>query len=430
LTNKSLFDALSGVLKSLNDNNTYRSKPPEGPPTNWPAIKTEDSFQELNYNTFGEDPIVMAPYDRNSLMLIEDDGIFPRDVTFPTTEILEDINICAIDGSNERIEREAFYFILVRAALVNFRYSKAGLRPYSYQEMKDLTAVTIADQNIFNRDKLQITTSYNINEDEKEIRNYISGYLRKPEKEPIFIEYNRERNVLNPASHALGWAVKLMQTLELICLRDVKKEGKTVCIKDGPIFSPSVSREDTKQLLRTIKSWNNQILVGCSKRISDSRLLVQLLAQKKNLRHEWFPDADLKDSTVKAITSDSIILSRHLRPGQRTALIQGISTTRKNIITDDNDEADLMPLNCYYLSKSRPHSYIRLEIPKMFYTKNPSQVEEAIRIVAWQHELGKTAPLIQLLADKRCSLSSEKEIIERVTDAALKEKQLEFLHVY
>jgi hypothetical protein len=433
MVNKELFDGLTEVLKSLNDNETYRNNPPQGPPKDWGAIPSSYSFDEINLNTFGERPFEMAPYDRDTLMLVEEDGIYPKNVPLPTKDMLSDINITAIDGSNERIERDAFYFILIRAALVNFRYNKEGFRPFSYQEVKDLSALTIADANLFDRNKLKVTTSFSINEDEKEIRKYIFGYLKKNDKAPLFVEYNRETNLNNPASHALGWGVKLMQTLELICLQSVKTDLNTICVKDGPIFSPSVATEDTKQLLRTIKEWDNQILIGCSKRISDSRLLVQLLSQKDTLRKSWFPNSDLTTNEINSISSDSVILSRHLQPGQRTALVQGVSNTRKKIVMNIDGhigDPDLMPLNCYYLSRTRPYTYIRLEIPVFFYKRDPAYVENAIRIIAWQHELGKSAPLIQMLADKRCSLESEKQIIERITDTALKKRKLEFLQTY
>ncbi|MEQ9007996.1 MAG: DNA double-strand break repair nuclease NurA [Ekhidna sp.] len=431
---KPIISSFTDILKCLNSNENYKKSPPTGPPDNWPnGIVTSDQFEDLNTNTFGEDPIKNSPNEEETLDLVENDGILPKFVEYPSSDMLEDINISAIDGSNERIERGAFFLILVRSALENFRYNKAGHRPNIYQSTKDVSAMTLADSNIFDRDKLNITTSYRVEEDDDEIRNYIQGHLRSLEKEPIFIKYNRQKNLKSPASHALGWGVKLMQTLELIALKDVDTKYRSICIKDGPIFSPSVSKRDTNSLLSILKSWDNQVLIGCSKRIQDSRLLTQLLFQKGNLRNAWFKGQAIKESSIKSISSDKIILSRILKPGERTPLIKGIPDTRESIVDPNSDiggDRDYMPLNCYYLSRTKPHTYIRMEIPALFYNKNPRFVEEAISIAAWQHELGRIAPLVQLLADKRCSLSSEKEIMERLTNAALLDKELEFLQDY
>ncbi len=65
-----------------------------------------------------------------------------------------------------------------------------------------------------------------------------------------------------------------------------------------------------------------------------------------------------------------------------------------------------------------------------FVERNKEAVEEAIRIVAWQHELGVTAPLVQLMADEQCQLTNEKMILEKQTLAALDRKNLNFIDTY
>ncbi|KAA3630597.1 MAG: hypothetical protein DWQ02_17815 [Bacteroidetes bacterium] len=423
----SLIRTFQGVIESLNTREKYEASPPQGPPETWEVISTDDQFDELNLTTFGEDRMHDKPYV--NLELLNKEEVNPKKIEFPTAETISDLNICAIDGSNERVEKGAFFFILARAAIVNFRYSKEGLRPYFYQKLRDASAVTLADYNIFNYDRLNISTEYNLEENENEIRRYLNNNLT----EPLFINYQRNKNNKSPSSHAVGWGVKIMQTLELMSLKDVKTDQKCVCIKDGPIFSPSVSAKDTIKLLKIIKTWEDQILVGCSKRIKDSRLLVQLLLKKGKLRKHWFENQNITDNTIRGISSDSIILPRILKPGERTPLIIGTPIARQKIVDPNSEQrgdSDFTPISCYYLSRTKPHTYLRLEIPYLFYNKNPHKVEEAISIVAWQHELGRIAPLVQILADKRCKLTSEKIILERQTEAALREKQLEFLQDY
>ncbi len=64
------------------------------------------------------------------------------------------------------------------------------------------------------------------------------------------------------------------------------------------------------------------------------------------------------------------------------------------------------------------------------YENNKQLVEEAIAIVAWQHELGGKAPYIQLVADDLCQLNYEKELLEKQTLAALSIKKLQLAEQY
>ncbi len=50
-------------------------------------------------------------------------------------------------------------------------------------------------------------------------------------------------------------------------------------------------------------------------------------------------------------------------------------------------DKDITPLHCIYRGRINPQSFIRMEIPFLCGNKNKEQVEEAIRIVAWQHEI-------------------------------------------
>ena len=89
-----------------------------------------------------------------------------------------------------------------------------------------------------------------------------------------------------------------------------------------------------------------------------------------------------------------------------------------------------MPLSCYYLSRHRPHTYIRIEVPKFMWERDSHRVEKAIQLVCWQHELGHKAPLAQLFAHKLCQLDYEKSLLEKRTLAALRERNLNFPEEY
>ena len=424
--NKGLIESFAGILKSFNDGETYKKKPPQGPPDNWPSISNEE-LEALNQTDNGEDKNKDRPY--KVLDLLVEDDYMPRKVDYPTIEILSDLNIYGIDGSNQKIEKSAFYFILARAAVINFRYSIDGSKPYFTHKFKDATALMLVDQNVFDFDKINIHSKLiEFGEDPNEKR--IGRYLIDEIKEPLCFKYDIEKNEKSPSSQALGIAVKLMQTLELICLSTIKTDRKAICIKDGPLFSPSVSVKDTVEYLGKIHEWGDQILISCSKRIRDSRLLVQALKEKIYLREKWFPNDLISDKILNQIPSDSIILPRLLKPGERTPLFKAIPIARQAVVSEESGDPKLTPLTCYYLSRTKPHTYLRLEIPLLFYERDPKKIEEAISVVAWQHELGRIAPLIQVVADERCQLSSEKTIIQRQTEAALKDFGLEFLQDY
>lgn len=424
--NEGLIHSFSGVLKSFNSGEAYKRKPPQGPPGNWPSI-SDAELLALNQTDSGEDKNNEKPYKVLDL-LIEDDYM-PRKVNFPSVNLLADLNIYGIDGSNQKIEKSAFYLILARAAIINFRYSKDGSKPYFTHKLKDATGLMLVDQNVFDFDKVNVhSTVIELGENPEAKR--IGRYLVKDLKDPLAFKYDITKTDKSPSSQALGIAVKLMQTLELISLSEIQLENKAICIKDGPLFSPSVSEKDTIEYLGKIHQWSDQILVSCSKRIRDSRLLIQALKEKPNLREKWFPKDLITEKTLNQIPSDSIVLPRLLKPGERTPLFKAIPIARQPVVAEGTGDPKLTPLTCYYLSRTKPHTYLRLEIPMLFYERDTRKVEEAISVVAWQHELGRIAPLVQVVADERCQLTSEKVILQRKTEAALKEFGLEFLQDY
>jgi hypothetical protein len=415
---KTLVKSFESVLGTFNDAKGYKSGPPKGPPDELPTL-TDEELKALKLPVFQEDRDNGGAY--KEIKLVEDPA--PIEVKLPTATDLEDVNICGIDGSNQRVERSSFYFILARAAIVEFRYSTKNAKPYFYTRTRNAGAVTWVDGNVFTESIKLFTKTPAKQDDTANILKDIEGLSDSP----LLVRYDPDKVDKSPSSHALGWAVKLQQALELLCIKDVPTNTRTICIKDGPLFSTSVSPADTKAGLAPIFGWKDQVLIACSKRVKDSSLLVEALLGNQALREHWFPNQNLSDVSLKAVATDSLLLPRILKPGFRTPLMAAVPIARQQIV---NEDPRLMPLSCYYLSRHRPHTYIRVEIPQFMYEQNKDIVDEAISLVAWQHELGHRAPLVQLAADNMCQLQAEKLILEKQTTAALLRQGLEFPEEY
>lgn len=411
--------SFNDVLNCFIDGKEYKTKPPQGPPESLPTL-TNEELASLQQTLWGED-LASTGYAYQQITLVEDPA--PIQVLPPTVDDLKDINVCGIDGSNQRIERASFYFLLARASIVDFRYSTNNSKPYFYNRTLDTSGVLWVDGNIFNEDIRIYTEDLAFSDGAVNILSKIKTEIDYP----FLVRHDPEKNDKSPSSHALGWAVKLQQALELACIKEIATTVKTVCIRDGPLFSTSVSPSDTLEGLNPIFSWQDQVLVSCSKRIKDSSLIAEALKRSVELRNYWFPDQNINDTTLRFISTDSLLLPRILKPGYRTPLMEALPVARQQVVAI---EPRLMPLSCYYLSQHQPHTYIRLEIPKFMWERDKRKVDDAIKIVAWQHELGHRAPLVQLAADRRCQLTSEKNILEKQTLSVLFKKQLDFPEDY
>ena len=422
--NSNMNNPIIGFIKPLEcivDGETYKNSPPYGPPEHLESL-TDEELKNLQRTYYGED-IANTMYSYKSIKIIEDP--YPAHVKHPTKDTLNSINICGIDGSNQRVERSTFYFIIARAAIVEFRYSGTNEKPYFYNKTIDANTIVWVDGNVFTNDILLYTDQLKSSKDGNV--DILSKVANRTDR-PFLVKHDPNKIDKSPSSHALGWSVKIQQVLELDCLRHIPLDIETVCIKDGPLFSTSVSPQDTIDGLNPIFSWKeNQILIACSKRIKDSSLLVELLKKNAELRKFWFPNQNLSEYDLKYISTDSVILPRILKPGQRTPLMEAVPVARQKIVTL---EPRFMPVTCYYLSNHQPHTYIRIEIPKFMYDRNPKAIENAISIVAWQHELGHRAPLVQMAADMRCQLGYEKQILEKQTIAYLHSNNLDFPEDY
>ncbi|MBC6993572.1 DNA double-strand break repair nuclease NurA [Neolewinella lacunae] len=408
------------VMECFVDGEVYKRSPPTGPQEELATLSVEE-LKAIQQTVYGED-LQATGYSYSHIKIIEDPQ--PKPVEFPKIQDLENLNVCGIDGSSQRVERATFYFILARASIVEFRYSTVDLKPYFYNQTLDASAILWVDGNVFS-DRLNLFTQ-SLKTDNHGRANILAP-LAKDRSLPFLVKHDPTKIDKSPSSHAIGWAVKLQQGLELECLKKVPTDVPTVCIKDGPLFSTSVSPRDTLDGLYPIFAWNHHVLIAVSKRVKDSSLLVEALQKNIPLRDFWFKDQNINDQTLRLVSTDSIILPRILKPGYRTPLMEALPVSRKAIV---EDEPRLMPLSCYYLSRHRPHTYIRLEIPKFMYDKNAEQVEKAISVVCWQHELGHKAPLVQVAADERCQLQHEKTILERQTISHLHKNNLHFPEDY
>jgi hypothetical protein len=433
-----LINAFNGVFESLTDGEKYRQAPPRGPREDIATLSEEElKARQLNEN--GEFLI----YDRENVFNTYEDicinniesSVLPQEINCPTADELDGINVCGIDGSNQKVEKNSFYLILARAAIVNFKYTKGTEPPYFYRKHKDATAVTWVDGNIFT-ENIILNTNDKLKKEENEQGVKIFPFIKVQEGNniPFLVRYDHTKSDKSPSSHALGWAVKFQQALELLCLTEIKtgEDQRTVCIKDGPLFSTSSSTEDSIDGLRPIITWTNQSLVCVSKRINDSKLFVETLCRFPELRAIYFPGDNVTEDTILSIGTDSLLLQRILKPGYRMPLIKAIPIARKGVCKKALETLahDITPLHCYYRGRINPQSFIRMEIPFFMWEKNKEQVEEAIKIVAWQHELNGNIPFVQSVADDLCQLTYEKELLEKQTIAALNLKNLSLAEKY
>ena len=405
------------ILSCLRDDEEYRKLSPKGPPDKWPSL-SDDEINSLKGIVYGE-KLGLENYAYDSLEIVED-SVVPVKVNELTKEIIKDIDLYSIDGSNQRLGHPSFFFIISRAALVKFKYTDNMRECELYKIVnEDLSGVLLVDGNIF-RDDVIIYGKLLAKD------NFLPE-IDKLKGEPILYRYNRDKDVKSPSSQALGIGVKFQQALELYMLKYIDRKHKAVIIKDGPLFSTSISKSDTIYGLNQIFQWDKQVLLCVSKRIGESSLISELLLNKHDLVKCWFDEQFVSENTLLKLPSDQILLSRVLKPGYRTPLIAAIGRARVDIARRNKE---LTPLACYYMSRQRPHTIIRIEVPQLMWEQNPQQVNDAISVVAWQLDLGIKAPFIQMVADQKCQIKSEFELLKDITSAKLFEKNLSLPEVY
>ncbi|HMT12278.1 MAG TPA: hypothetical protein PKA39_11730, partial [Ignavibacteria bacterium] len=191
--NISMVDSFNGVLDNLVEGEEYLQKPPRGPRDSATLSESELSAKELNEN--GEspkdknyDPVVYRNIEINNL----ESTFLPIEVKMPTADDLDGIVICGIDGSNQKVEKNSFYFILARAAIINFKYSKDIDYPYFYQLRKDASAVTEVDGNIFKENVIEHTNNKIKNLRKHESANIIE-YIKKDSSLPFLVKFDHTK---------------------------------------------------------------------------------------------------------------------------------------------------------------------------------------------------------------------------------------------
>lgn len=119
MTARNIVKTFDGVLNCFVSGKEYKKRPPQGPPQELPVL-TDEELRALQMTLWGED-LSSTGYAYDQIRLVETPA--PVEVCLPELDDLKNVNVCGIDGSNQRVERSSFYFLMARAAIVEFRYS-------------------------------------------------------------------------------------------------------------------------------------------------------------------------------------------------------------------------------------------------------------------------------------------------------------------
>ena len=327
--------------------------------------------------------------------------------------------------SNQTLDFSAFQILLTRASIVEYNYTKENRPSYHHVETIDNSGLCLVDGNIF-KDSIYLfgdSTSNLPNHGDISWIDIISD-----KNSPLIVSFDPNTIDKKPSSHASGWNIKFMQTLELMALERLSNDSPGVVIRDGGLYPICATVIDTKRSLLASLSFKNKIVLSSSKRISESTLFLELLTNPDNssLLEFYFPDQHISTSLVKKLPADYILLPKILQPGQRTPFIEAVPRARKAIC---DEKPELTPVCCYYMRKREPHTIIRIEFPRGYFSRR-GELEKAIRVVAWQHEIGTKVPEIQEAADRHCQLKAEANILRKITVGELTQKGLETLEVY
>ena len=427
--------AFENVLDKLVDGKTYESRPPRGPADlPIPSISDEE-LDALDLDGFGQDETEDTEassnnYEETRTSLIE--SYHPKLVPVPTSENLDCLNIIGIAGDNKRILTSSLHFILARASVVNFRYTKGHEKPYFYNDHLEASAVFVLDNNIFD-DDYQIHT-YDKLVESFDSDPFLDHLTRNSDSKPFRFKYNYERKKKAPNSQSLGVAVKLQHALELLNVKEleIKSDDPLVCIKEGPIFSKSSKPADIRRGLQGLLKWEGKkrFYIGTTNKVTESRVLLTLLQEHFHLVQDYFPGQEITQDVIKSFGSDSLLLKKILKPGYRTPMIEYVEKTREGIVNEDHLKG-LRPITCIYHKRTKPHSFLRLEMPRFMWDSDPKGAELAISIAIWQFEMEGTKPLVIKAALDQSNLSHDRWVVEQQMKAAFEKKELgliEFLN--
>jgi hypothetical protein len=422
-TSKDILSAFNGILDNLVDGDKYDSLPPKGPIDLPFSSVSKEELTSLDQDIYGQDEEedigTVIPTER--IKVVESSTI--KEVFLPNEVDLNGLNIIGISGSNNRILTTSFHLILSRSSIVNFKYTSGFEKPYFYTKSRDASAMLVLDNNIFSSSY----SLYTYNELIESSDSPIYDHIIKSKGKPFIFKYDYEKFKKAPGSQSLGLAVKLQHSLELLSIGDIEVNDNSplVCIKEGALFSNSSKTSDIRNGLQKLFAWSNKkkTFIALSSKIAESRVLINTLNAYPYLIEEYFPGQNITIGVINSFGTDSLLLKKILKPGFRTPLIEYIEITREQIIKEPGLEG-LKPLTCYYHKRSKPYSFIRLEIPKFMWEEDKEQVEFAISAAIWQYELGGDRPLVIKAASERCLLDHEHWVVEQQMKAAFEKKKL------
>ena len=416
-----LVTELSNMLGTLSDAKSYNQKPPIGPPEDLPKLSDKD-LEMAQRTAYGQ--VLGKEHAYSSLKLVEDPS--PVEVGIPEASSLENKSLWSIDGSNKILDYSAFQILLARAALVEYRYTKDPEPVHHGVDLLDRPGICMVDGNIFTDDIHLLGESTKNIQNQSEI-SWIE--VMRDTDEPLIVSFDPSKSDKKPSSHASGWCIKFMQTLELMALMEVPSEKPGVVIRDGPMFPICATLNDTQKSLEQVLGWENKMMICSSKRIQESTLFVEFLLNPQNYKimEYYFPEQNISNSLMRKLPADHILLPKILNPGHRTPFLEAVPRSRI-AITKKNPE--LTPVCCYYMRKRKPHTIIRMEFPRKYLTSNPDLLEWSLKCVAWQHELGTKVPQVQEFADVQCQVNSEVDILQKIARSSLMQRGLQTLEVY
>ena len=280
-----MFESLTSIFRNISDAETYNSSPPIGPPLDYPTLTSEELYK-IQETIFGR--VIGNEYAYDRLKMIEHPAC--KYVDRPSVEELDGMNIWGIDGSNQTLDFSAFQTLISRASIVEYRYSKKPKNKYHLITKIDCSAICIVDANIFQNGIYLYGESTSQMNHLPEI-SWLD--VIDSSDSPLIVAYDPNVSDVNPSSHASGWNIKFMQTLELLALRKIPSELSGVVIRDGGIYPICATVIDTKKALLETLSWENKIVISSSKRIEESTLFLELLSNPSSdssLLEFYFPN--------------------------------------------------------------------------------------------------------------------------------------------
>ena len=252
-----LVSDLSRMLRTISEADSYNLKPPVGPPIGYPKLSEED-LEMSKRTAYGQ--ALGSEYAYQSVELIEDPA--PIYVGFPEPESLYGRSVWSIDGSNKTLDYSAFHLLLARAALVEYTYTKDLLETHHEVQLLDRSGICMVDGNVFTDDVFLFGESTKGLQERSEI-SWIE--VMEGTDEPLIVNFDPSKSDKKPSSHASGWCIKFMQTLELMASSLIPDDKPGVVIRDGPIFPICATLNDTKRSLKDSTDWKNKMLINVSK---------------------------------------------------------------------------------------------------------------------------------------------------------------------